>query len=108
MLNQWMGSLTPPPKQLAERLDEAVLSQSAAASGNPSDSLTAAAVGILEGLASLDAEHSARAAALDLLAADALITYAVEAATEDCDSFAEKVDAMIDRLSRVARDTGAT
>ena len=41
-------------------------------------------------------------AALDLLAADALITYAVEAAAEDCNRFAALTDEMIARLSAVA------
>jgi hypothetical protein len=41
-------------------------------------------------------------AALDLLAADALITYAVEAAADDCERFAALTDEMIARLSAVA------
>lgn len=42
--------------------------------------------------------------ALGLLAADALITYAVEAAAEDCERFAALTDDMIARLSVVAGD----
>ena len=46
-------------------------------------------------------------AALDLLAADALITYAVEAAAEDCERFATLTDEMIARLSIIAADDRA-
>lgn len=42
--------------------------------------------------------------ALDLLAADALITYAVEAAAEDCERFAALTGEMIARLSAVIGD----
>lgn len=119
MLNQWLTSRTPQaPEHLAKRLDEAVRNRPVSASENPSTSFTAIAVAILDELASGDSvavpgravshsqestkpEHPARATALDLLAADALITYAVEAAAEDCEAFAAKVDAMIDRLSRI-------
>lgn len=125
MLNQWLGSRTPPPPaQLARRLEAAVRNQPAFGSGNLSEPLTMAAVAILEGLGSGDddttlgptaarpveptgADHPARATALDLLAADALITYAVEAAAEDCEFFAGRVDAMIERLSCLARKSDA-
>lgn len=46
-------------------------------------------------------------AALDLLAVDALITYAAEAAAEDCEHFAALTDDMIARLSVVAGGGGA-
>jgi hypothetical protein len=44
------------------------------------------------------------AAALELLAADALITYAVEAAAEDCERFSALTDEMIARLSALSAE----
>ncbi|HUQ17967.1 MAG TPA: hypothetical protein VM099_00015 [Gemmatimonadaceae bacterium] len=43
-----------------------------------------------------------RGAAFDLLAADALITYAVEGAIEDPPTFTEKTDAMIKRVAEIS------
>ena len=127
MLNQWLGLRTPPPpKQLARRLEAAVRNLPAFAPENFSEPLAMAAVAILEGLGSGDADaapgstvsrplepagadHPARATALDLLAADALITYALEAAAEDCESFAARADAMIERLACLSpRESDAT
>ncbi len=65
-----------------------------------SDDLIAAATSILRGVAYGDRAND-RAAALDLLAADALITYAIEAAAEDPASFAAQTDAMISRVAEI-------
>jgi len=64
--------------------------------------LTLAAVSILSGL------DRDRSSALDLLAADALISYALEAAAENCESFAASTDAMIERLAALAPSVGGT
>jgi hypothetical protein len=68
------------------------------------ESLVEAACAVLrDALEEANAERNGRAA-LDLLAADALITYAVEAAAEDCERFAALTDDMITRLLLVAGD----
>jgi hypothetical protein len=42
-----------------------------------------------------------RSTAIDLLAADALITYAVEAAAEECESFAARSDVIMTTVANV-------
>jgi hypothetical protein len=56
---------------------------------------------LLQRTTSGPAVSPARAAALDLLAADALLTYALEAAAEDCATFVATPNAMIERLSAI-------
>lgn len=67
-----------------------------------SDDLIAAATRILRDVAHGEGANE-RAAALDLLAADALITYAIEAAAEDPTSFVAQTDAMISRVAEIAQ-----
>ncbi len=102
MVKAWLDSRTPPPpERLARRLEEALQSDFDAADARAMvDRLTLAAVAILSGL-----EHD-RGSALDLLAADALVTYALEAAAEDCVSFAASAEAMIVRLAALPASVG--
>jgi len=79
----------------------------ASASSDSNDyppSLVAAAAAILHETVDQPGNERNGTAALDLLAADALITYAVEAAAEDCEKLAALTDEMILRLAAV---TGA-
>jgi hypothetical protein len=69
----------PPPYDLERRLARAVERTNSSAEGTP-DLLADAA---LESLASAAHAGSDRTAANDLLTADALLTYAIEAATEE-------------------------
>jgi hypothetical protein len=102
MLNEWLDSRTPPPPaRLAERLDAALADVAVSDAESISDLLTAAALAILRRLAA-DRGAESRAAAIDLLAADALITYALEAAAEDCESFAAQPTAIMARLAGLA------
>lgn len=75
---------------------------SAQPSKSLSDDLIAAATRILREVAHGEGAND-RAAALDLLAADALITYAIEAAAEDPASFAAHTDAMISRVAEIGQ-----
>ena len=107
MLREWLDARTPPPPpRLAQRMSEAVAecagggSPGAATSSIP-ELLTMAAAKLLERTTSRSASSPARASALDLLAADALLTYALEAAAEDCATFVATPNEMIERLSAI-------
>jgi len=91
---------------LAERISEAVAEclrngSAESAGSSVSEVLTAAAIRLLERTTAGSAASPARASALDLLAADALLTYALEAAAEDCATFGATPNAMIERLSAI-------
>jgi hypothetical protein len=103
MLKEWLASRNPPPQpRLAARLAAAIPASAESASGELSRSFIASAAAILRETIDSPAAGRNGTAALDLLAADALITYALEAAAEDCETFAERADEMIARLSAVA------
>ena len=105
MLREWLASRTPPPPQrLSARLDAAVRDTDANDAEQLPGSLVDAASIILRDTLEQSSTERNGAAALDLLAADALITYAVEAAAEDCERLAERTDEMIARLAAVAGD----
>ena len=105
MLKKWLTSRTPPPPpRLAARLDAAVPDVSANSEDQMPRSLVESASALLRDTLAQSSTERNGAAALDLLAADALITYAVEAAAEDCEQFAAMTGEMIARLSAVMRD----
>lgn len=86
---EWLRARQPaPPAQLAAALSSAVGDLTCASPASLPDVLLARAESLL---ASLD---DSRESAESLLAADALITYALEAAAEDC--------ASVDSVARVA------
>lgn len=102
MLKAWLASRIPPPQpRLGARLDAAVSAVSDSHVPIPESLVDAACAVLRETLEQSNAERNGTAA-LDLLAADALITYAVEAAAEDCERFAAVTDDMIARLLLVA------
>lgn len=110
MLKAWLDSRTPPPpERLARRMDAALAESGETVTGTIAERLTLAAVVILTQLGHDDTRRPGGstsgdrvpAAALDLLAADALVTYAAEAAAEECRSFAATTDAMIARLATI-------
>ena len=80
-LEQWLDqrALVPPPA-LRHRLDTAVVEAPAQAGLPVPDAALEAALRLLDGL--LRRADSSRAGALELLAADALMTYAFEAAAD--------------------------
>jgi hypothetical protein len=78
----WLQSRTPsPPEQLTARIADALGTRPATRAGEAADACLDAATKILERI--LGVESSGRDSAVDLLAADALITYAFELAAED-------------------------
>jgi hypothetical protein len=105
VLKEWLASRKPPPPQrLRARLNAAVPDITANAQYEIPGSLVDAASTILRDTLEQSSAERNGTAALDLLAADALITYAVEAAAEDCERFVALTDEMIARLSAVAGD----
>ncbi|MGH9422303.1 MAG: hypothetical protein ACRD3J_20160 [Thermoanaerobaculia bacterium] len=93
-LRAWLASREPvaPPK-LVERL-EAII-------GDDAMNGSAGAEILLErGISTLRSALSDRDGALDLLAADALITYAMEAAAEHCSTMDQTAAEAIERIAR--------
>jgi hypothetical protein len=110
MLKAWLDSRTPPPPDRLARRMEAALAESAdTGPGKISERLTIAALAILTQLGHDETRRPdpsgpagrVSADALDLLAADALVTYAAEAAAEECQSFVATTDVMIARLAAI-------
>lgn len=100
MLKSWLDSRSPrPPERLAKRIESAIEAQPVGQSGHFAKPLAAAAAAILEIIMSDREAAETRSAALDLLAADALITYALEAAAEECDSLAATTDELTARIA---------
>jgi hypothetical protein len=97
-IKSWLRARRPsPPERLVARMEAALGKTNAT---TQSGALVEAAAKILEDLARHGAND--RSAAIDLLAADALITYAIEAAIEDVATFPEQTDAMIARVAETA------
>lgn len=95
-LREWLATRKPePPPQLSERLAE-IVGDEAFNGASTADVL------IERGIQTLRSALSDRDGALDLLAADALITYAMEAAADD---FATMDATAADAIQRIARGT---
>ena len=95
----WLARREPsPPRELRERLEALVAG--APEEGDPAATLVAAAEGVLARLAR-DASDD-RATALDLLAVDALVTYAFEYAAASPDEIPRLSARAMSRLSAVA------
>ena len=89
--------------KLAARIEDAVTDFAHAPSMSRSQALAGAGISILERLTGPGRQETPRhEAALDLLAADALVTYALEAAAEECKTFEATADALIARLASLA------
>ena len=99
--SEWLTSRRPsPPANLAQRLESALSEFLSAPDVAPSDAFAVAAAGILRRLMRAESKPSSRREeAIDLLAADALVTYAIEAAADECESFAERTEAVMARLA---------
>lgn len=94
----WLRSRTPrPPRALTERLEVLLREGAADPTVRPVDALLAACEHLLSEL--LMREATSRESALDLLAADALMTYAMESAAEDIGTLSARADAAMARLS---------
>lgn len=101
----WLRSrrLSAPPK-LFDRLELAVAPVSAGSTMSHSEILASAATAVLAPLVGPGAAEVSRnrEVAIDLLAADALVTYAIEAATEECEALGQSIDRVITRLASLA------
>ena len=96
-LERWLQSREPaPPGALVARL-QSVLGDGAQSLSEAPEVCLAAAESLLDGLLRSDA--LARESALDLLAADALVTYAFEAAGDEPERLAARAERAMTRLS---------
>ncbi|MFN8579888.1 MAG: hypothetical protein U0163_02770 [Gemmatimonadaceae bacterium] len=97
--SEWLSRCTPrPPEALSRRIDE-LLGADREAPAQPNILVSAAE----RTLAGLLARHAtSRDAALDLLAADALVTYAFELAADEPESLDDLATSAMRRLSSAA------
>lgn len=105
-VGEWLATRTPaPPAPLAARVREALGSALAL----DASALPDVALGEAERLlgALLGDRAAGRERALDLLAADALVTYAFEAASDAPASIERRADAAMRRLSALAVEARA-
>lgn len=101
---RWIAGRVPvAPPAIVARIDAALVETAAGSSPDPVvDDCLRAAEGILARLLADGATN--RSAALDLLTADALATYAFEAASENPDALVGQARAAMARLSALAAD----
>jgi hypothetical protein len=100
---KWIASRSPaPPSRLVERVIEILEDRPALAKSAPPDALVGAAEALLESVLAARA-GDARDAALDLLAADACVTWAFEAAADDPGTLGSRAEDAMRRLAAVAR-----
>jgi hypothetical protein len=100
-VGEWLHTRTPqPPLALVARLDALVANANGNSAANVPDALLDAGERIIADL--LRPEGSTRDSALDLLAADALMTYAMEAAAEDIATLDQRAAAAMSRISIIA------
>ena len=98
----WLADRNPaPPPALSERVLERLGDDASAPMERVAEACAANGVRTVESLVSTDC--SARHHAIDLLAADALITYAIEHAAEHSADFAGDMDGLIARVAAVGR-----
>ena len=101
-LRTWLHDRTPAaPPRLAERIEAALGARCDATDARAADVCLDAADELLREL--LLRPSAGRESALDLLAADALVTYAFEAAAQEPTTLASRADEAMRRLSAAAR-----
>lgn len=99
-LGDWLATRRPPPPPaLAARLVTVLGPECAASSAEIPDRCLHAAERLLVDL--VESAGVSRDAALDLLTADALVTYAFEAASEDPDRLDVRTRAAMRRIARL-------
>jgi hypothetical protein len=103
---QWLDARRPsPPPVLAARIRELLGSDTRRDAGEAADVCLAAGEALLARL--LRADPSSRDTALNLLAADALVTYAFEAAAAIPESLELRAAAAMTRISALAVEPSA-
>lgn len=101
-LGTWLREREPtPPVRLARRIDDALGGRRNADATDASALCIDAADCLLRELLARD--RAGRESALDLLAVDALVTYALEAAAGDPDTFASRAHDAMHRLAATAQ-----
>jgi hypothetical protein len=106
-VGDWLSARAPaPPSPLAERLQEALGARLSDDSGDAYESALATAESLLAELIALECAQRDRA--LDLLAVDALVTYAFEAASESPDSLAARATSAMSEIARLAAPPSIT
>ena len=101
-IGEWLASRAPaPPPELAARLAHVAGGRTCA------DSVSLSLLLVSEARALLEQLCDDRSAALDLLVADSLITYALEAAAEDCSQFETTASSAIERIAAATNPAGA-
>lgn len=99
-LGEWLSARTPaPPPALAERLRKVLGDALARDAADGPDLMLAAAERLVPRL--LGGDCRARTAAIDLLAADALVTYAFEASAEVPSSVTERAERSMSRIAAI-------
>src|SRR5687767_3046785 len=97
-LDAWLQSRVPlPPPALAKRIREALAATDIAPGAPTAEALLDAGEKLLATL--LGADHLTRNGALDLLTADALVTYAFEASATEPDRMQERAANAMTRLA---------
>ena len=102
-LGGWLDARTPsPPAALRDRIDAVLRDDLERDAAVLFDTCLAAAEQLVRRL--LNENATARESALDLLAADALVTYAFEAASEQPDGLANRASAAMTRIAALGLD----
>ena len=105
ILAQWLALRHPvPPPALRARIDAALGPDLQLDSGDHSETLLAAGERLVREL--LDVDATSRDSALDLRAADALVTYAFEAASERPVDLSRRAAAAMARIARLGGSPG--
>jgi len=105
-VDSWLASRTPtPPEELTARIRDALGAALSLPAREASAACLDAMARIVEEL--LEAPEAGRDRALDLLAADALITYAFEAASDSPLSLSERAAAAMSRIAALGDAGGA-
>lgn len=94
----WLSSREPaPPSALTDRLRAALGTQASRDASEAADVCLAAGERLLSAV--LENESASRECAIDLLAADALVTYAFEAASSDPSELAARASRAMTRIA---------
>ena len=104
-LARWLDARRPaPPPALRARIDTALGWRLHQDTLDLADTFLAAAEGLVRSL--LDEDATSRESALDLLAADALVTYAFEALSEQPAHLTRRASEAMTRIAALARAPG--
>ena len=105
ILARWLDARRPlPPAALRARIDAALGRDLLADADDVSETLLAAGERLVRTL--LDEDATSRGSALDLLAADALVTYAFEAASESPAELSERAATAMARIAALGGTPG--